>query len=172
MNATSSVVGTVLFTDLVGFTDYTDGRGDAAAVAVLEHQRRLADDALAGCPGSRVVKELGDGLMMWFPAAGAAIGGAERLMALHDDARHDGSFPLSTRMGAHHGEAAVRGDDLVGRTVNIASRVCELAGPGELLVSAETVDACAPRDRPARLRPVGPVHVKGVQEAVWLHRLG
>jgi class 3 adenylate cyclase len=171
MNPPQSIVGTVLFTDLVGFTDYNDSSGDAAAVAVLERQRRLADDALAGCDEARVVKELGDGLMLWFPTAADGICVAGQLMARFVAARHNGSFPLSARMGAHHGEAAIRGDDLVGRTVNIAARVCDLAGPSELLVSAATVAACEPRDRPDGLRPVGPVRVKGVRDAVWLHRL-
>lgn len=165
----SSVVGSVLFTDLVGFTEYNDCCGDAAALDVLEQQRSLADRILRAVPESRVVKELGDGLMIWFGRAAEAIVIACELMASIDAARAADRFPLAVRMGLHHGEALVRGDDLVGSTVNIAARVCALAGPGELLVSDEAIGA---GDTGARdLRPIGSAHVKGVSHPVWLHRV-
>jgi class 3 adenylate cyclase len=166
----ASIVGSVLFTDLVGFTDYNDSRGDAAALDVLEQQRSLADRVLRASPGSRVVKELGDGLMIWFGRADDAIILACELMASIDAARAADRFPLAVRMGLHHGEALARGDDLVGSTVNIAARVCALAGPGELLVSDEALGAGG--SGPGALRPIGPAHVKGVSHPVWLHRVG
>lgn len=171
MSGHSSVVGTVVFTDLVGFTDYNDARGDAAALEVLESQRSAAEGVLDDVDRARVVKELGDGLMLWFHDAAAAIVRTCRLMESLDRGRRTGTFPLSVRIGAHHGEAAVRGDDLVGRTVNIAARVCALAGPGELLVTDATLGACHPDDRPDGVHAVGPVHVKGVSDPVWLHRV-
>ena len=85
-------------------------------------------------------------------------------------ARTAGDLPLGVRMGMHHGEALPRGDDLVGQTINIGARVAALAGPGELLVSEEVVSNCDDLAH-AGLRPVGPVFVKGVQDAVWLHRV-
>ena len=65
MTTTPQLVGSVLFTDLVGFTEFNDARGDDAAVQVLDQQRRAIDAALAAHPGSRLVKELGDGLMVF-----------------------------------------------------------------------------------------------------------
>jgi adenylate cyclase len=73
-------------------------------------------------------------------------------------------------MGLHHGEAVARGDDFIGRTVNIASRVSDLAGPGELLVSEAFVGAVGELTS-ATFEPIGPARIKGVQEPVWLHRL-
>jgi adenylate cyclase len=167
----TEVLGAVLFTDLVGFTDYTDGLGDAAAVLVLELQRALVEDVLATCDRARVVKELGDGLMIWFATAGEGIRSACRLMWRLEAARRERDFPLAVRMGLHHGEAVARGDDLVGGTVNIASRVCDLAGPGELLVSDAVLTACDAADRPTGMEALGPAWVKGVRDPVWLHRL-
>ena len=74
-------------------------------------------------------------------------------------------------MGLHHGAAIVRGDDLVGQTVNIAARVADLAGPGELLVSDDVLDACGGAGPALHLRPVGPVTVRGVEAPIWLQRL-
>ncbi len=45
---------------------------------------------------------------------------------------------LNVRAGVHTGEVEFRPDDVVGLAVSIAKRICDLAGPGEVLVS-ETV---------------------------------
>ncbi len=173
MNATEDTgrTGAVLFTDLVGFTEYTDAVGDDGALAVVDAQTRLASEVLRGIDDARIVKELGDGLMIWFSGAAEGLRGAVALMEEMQRAHADGSFPLSVRMGLHHGSAVARGDDLVGQTVNVAARVADLAGPGELLVSDDVVDACADDELSAGLRSVGPVNVRGVQSPVWLRRL-
>ena len=163
--------GAALFTDLVGFTEYTDSVGDVAAVAVLDRQTEIAGTVLEAHPDARLVKELGDGLMIWFESAEEGLAGAVALMEAIERARAGGSFPLAIRMGLHHGEAIVRGDDLVGQTINIAARVSALAGPGELLVSDDVVTACGEAAGELRLSPIGPVSVKGVQEPVWLQRV-
>jgi adenylate cyclase len=71
----------------------------------------------------------------------------------------------------HFGEAIVRGEDFIGQTVNIASRVSDLAGPGELLVSEGVVTAARGSLVSRSFEPVGPTQVKGVQAPVWLYRL-
>ncbi|MGI9610153.1 MAG: adenylate/guanylate cyclase domain-containing protein [Acidimicrobiia bacterium] len=162
-------VGAVLFTDLVGFTEYNDAVGDPGAVRVLEDQTRMAESATETRPGARIVKELGDGLMIWFSSAIDGLEGAIALLMSVGDARSAGEFPLAMRMGLHHGGATARGRDFVGQTVNIAARVSALAGPGELLISDDVVAACAGSfDR--AVTPVGAVQVKGVQRPIWLHR--
>ena len=165
-------VGAVLFTDLVGFTEFNDAVGDARAVGVLDAQVEYAADALRGHADARVVKELGDGLMLWFTDAGAAVTAALDLMGSIETARRSGSFPLAIRMGIHHGEVVARGSDVVGQTVNIAARISNLAGPGELLVSDVALDALD-RNNTTELHcaPIGPVRVKGVSEPVWLQRV-
>jgi class 3 adenylate cyclase len=50
---------------------------------------------------------------------------------------------LRVRAGIHTGEFEVRGDDLGGLAVILAKRVCDLAGPGEVLVSSTVVDVVA-----------------------------
>ncbi len=136
-----SELGSVLFTDLVGFTEYTDAAGDAAALGVLDAQTSLVGSVLGTEADSRVVKELGDGLMVWLAHPGTAVDVACRLLEAFMQARADDRIPLAVRMGMHFGEAIVRGADFIGQTVNIASRVSDLAGPGELLVSEAVVAA-------------------------------
>ncbi|HUW03236.1 MAG TPA: adenylate/guanylate cyclase domain-containing protein [Acidimicrobiales bacterium] len=163
-------VGTIMFTDLVGFTEYNDSVGDAAALAVLDRQVSILGALLDGHADGRLVKEIGDGLMVWFAEAANGVVCAIAFLAAINEARRVSAFPLAMRVGVHHGEAIARGDDLVGRTVNIASRVADLAGPGELLVSEDALRACADRQPEVRLQPVGPASVRGVEEPIWLHR--
>lgn len=166
----AALVGSVLFTDLVGFTEFNDARGDGAALEVLDRQRLLIDDVIAAHPGSRLVKELGDGLMVWSPSADAAVGAACQFAAGVGSARDSGGFPLAIRQGIHHGPVNRRGDDLVGQTVNIAARIADLAGPSELLVSEAVLAACG-NGHDHRIEAIGPVPVRGVSQPIWLHRV-
>jgi adenylate cyclase len=165
-------VGSVLFTDLVGFTEFNDAVGDQRAVEVLDQQTRFATAAIAAQSGGRLVKELGDGLMLWFTDAAGAIDAALHLLTSIDAARQEAAFPLAIRMGVHHGEAVTRGDDVVGSTINIGARVADLAGPGELLASDVAIAAVDAEHRNTlQCAAVGPVRVKGVSEPVWLQRV-
>jgi len=166
----TQLVGSVLFTDLVGFTEFNDVSGDGAALRVLDQQRRMIDEVLDHHPGSRLVKELGDGLMVWSSEAPDALASATEFLAAVTAQRDAGSFPLAVRLGIHHGPVTERGDDVVGQTVNIAARISALAGPSELLVSDEVLHACNGMKLPA-VEPVGPVPVRGVTAPIWLHRV-
>jgi adenylate cyclase len=165
----AAVVGAILFSDLVGFTEFNGAVGDAAALALLERQTEIVNDVIGRCSQARLVKELGDGLMLWFGSATDAVSCALAIIETIDRDRAAETFPLAVRMGAHHGPAIARGDDLVGQAVNIAARICDLAGPGELLVSDELIAACDRLTSPAQ--PLGAAQVKGVADPVWLHRL-
>ncbi len=161
--------GAILFTDLVGFTAYTDMHGDRAAVEVLDRQSSLVAAAIDGA--GRIVKELGDGLMLWFDELDAGLSSTQTILESVAEARSAADFPLAVRMGMHVGDVIERGDDIVGHAVNIAARVADLAGPGELLVTDHVVQLLGASGHTAPFRPVGPTRVKGVAEPIWLHRL-
>src|SRR6476660_1059892 len=92
--------GAVVFTDIVDFTRYNAERGDDAAVELLEQQSRLVGDLLPSC--GRVVKELGDGLMLWVPDAQAALETCLAVQARVTEQQH-GDDPLFVRIGGHWG---------------------------------------------------------------------
>jgi class 3 adenylate cyclase len=163
------MTGAILFTDLVGFTEFNGVAGDLRALEVLETQTAMVSAAIARCDSARLVKELGDGLMLWFDDAAVALECTLALMATVEAARAAGGFPLAMRLGLHHGPVLARGDDLVGQSVNIAARVCEFAGPGELLVSDAVIEQAGMV--PDDVDPVGPARVKGVDGPIWLHRV-
>ncbi len=159
--------GTVVFTDLVGFTEFTAEHGDDQALALLERQELVVREALP--PEARVVKDLGDGFMLWFPDAVSALLACLALSErFEEDAATD--VPLWVRVGMHWGCPTRRGDDLVGHDVNLASRIVDVAGPGEVLLSEPVRELVDGRVRDLRLDELGPVVMKGIPDAVPLYR--
>ena len=167
----AGLVGAVVFTDLVGFTEFTAASGDESAISVIDRMRVVADAAVARADGGRVVKELGDGLFVWFPSARHAADAILAFVGAISALRAAEEFPLALRVGAHHGEVRQRGDDLVGQTVNITARIVDLAGPMEIVVSEAFVRECGDAPAGAAFDPVGPTTVKGVAETLWLYRV-
>lgn len=158
--------GAIVFTDIVGFTELTDEHGDDIALSLLERQEQLVRSALPEC--GRVVKELGDGLLLWFDDARLAL---LTCLALQRSFEHDPDLelPLWVRMGMHWGCPRMRGDDIVGRDVNLAARIVDLAGPGEVLLSEATAETIGSLPE-VEYEALGPVFVRGFADPVPLVR--
>ena len=159
--------GAVVFTDLVGFTEFTATSGDDAAVALLTTQERVVRRLLS--PDARIVKELGDGLMLYFADACDAIITTLAVLDAFAAAGESDELPLWVRVGAHWGAPTRRGTDLVGHDANVAARIVDVASPGELLVS----DAlrCAGAHQDVEFDELGPVMMKGLVEPISLYRV-
>lgn len=160
--------GTLVFTDLVGFTEYTALQGDEDALALLARQDELVMAALPA--NARIVKELGDGLLLWFEDACQAI---ETVCALQRQFEHESletDMPLWVRVGMHTGRPTKRGEDLVGHDVNLARRVVDVAAPGEILLSQATMDLAAGKLPDVHFEELGPVVMKGIPDPVPLYR--
>ncbi len=160
--------GTVVFTDIVGFTEYTALRGDEEAVKLLAVQDRIVREALP--PDARIVKELGDGLLLWFEDACAAIETSLALQERFERESTESDLHLWVRIGLHSGRQTRRGDDLIGHDVNVAARVVDMAGPGEVLISEATHLQIEDRLPDLSFEELGPVVMKGLPEAVPLYR--
>jgi adenylate cyclase len=155
-------VATVVFTDLEGFTRFTATYGDDAALATLEQHRRATAPVIRQW-GGRVVKHLGDGVMLVFTDAAAAVHAALEMVPL-------APAPLRLRAGVNTGELVVTSDDLVGNAVNLAARVTADAAGGEVLVTAATLAAAGELDGVRVLRARRRVY-KGIAEAVRVSRV-
>jgi adenylate cyclase len=164
--AVEVIEGTIVFTDLVGFTEFTATRGDAEALQLLATQDRLVRSVLPGA--ARIVKELGDGLFLWFPAPDGALRCALDLRRVLEEESATTGLPLWIRVGMHHGHALQRGADLVGNDVNVASRIADVAAPGEVLVS-DTVRSAVSPDA-VWFEELGPVVMKGLPAPIRLWR--
>lgn len=146
----------VVFTDLEGFTRFTSRAGDEAARALLADHHRLTGPIVRG-RGGKVVKRIGDGLMLSFPSAEAAVHASLELLEV--------PFELRLRAGVHCGEAVVTADDLIGHDVNVTARVAAVATGGEVLATVAVRDAVGEL-RGIRFGRARRKSFKGVGEAV------
>lgn len=154
---------TFVFADLAGFTALTEVHGDeyAADVALAfcrELGRLLPDDA-------EDLKMLGDACLLRVGDAAAAVKlGVELTCGLAPE--H--GFP-DVRVGMSTGPAARRGSDWFGSTINTAARVSELAGPGDVLLTAAT-RAAARAPAGVQFEDCGTQELRHISEPARLYR--
>ncbi len=152
----------IAFLDLTGYTALAEERGDEAAAAVASELAGVVQDA-ARAHGGRPVKWLGDGVMFHFhDPAGAIRSGLE----LVEETERAISVPA--RIGINAGAVIVQEGDYFGRTVNVAARIADYAGPRDVLVSEEARQNADVAGVDFEL--VGDVPLKGVSKPVRLHR--
>ena len=137
-NSTLSSAGlegtmTLVFTDIVDSTGLAEALGDTAwAELISRHESTIRQ--VTASEGGTVVKLLGDGSMLAFESARAAVRAAVGIQR----ASTHGSFGV--RIGVHTGEVIRTADDLLGLTVNKAARVAAAADSGSIMISSTTRD--------------------------------
>ena len=130
---------TIFFSDIRGFTDYTEEFGDEAASRIV-HEQDIIIRSQIEAYGGVVVKTQGDSFMVAFSAARGAILCAIAIQRIVAQANRDQAGPrIAIGIGINTGEPIRQEDgDYIGGTVNLASRICAAAGSGQILVSEST----------------------------------
>jgi adenylate cyclase len=149
----------ILFADLAGYARLTVERGDEEALAAVERFVEAVEQTLPA--DSRVIKTLGDEVMVVGPDAGGLVRwavGLREAIAAGDPA---------PRIGMHYGDALYRDGDYYGREINQAARVVARAGGGEVLVTRPVVEVAAGADS-VRFERIGEVGLKGFSEPTEL----
>jgi adenylate cyclase len=153
---------TFLFADISGYSRLTEQSGDEAAAEVaIGFAREVA--RMAAEHGAEVVKQVGDAVIVHTTCAARAVELGLRLRGALGPSR---ALPQS-HLGIHTGPAVRREGDWWGATVNVASRVADAAGPGELLITEATrlaVGACR-----ARLSDLGPLRFRNISAPVSVY---
>ncbi|MDQ1534348.1 MAG: hypothetical protein QOF28_2109 [Actinomycetota bacterium] len=146
-------LATLLFTDVVKSTETVASIGDKRWRDLLD---RHDDIVLREVErhGGRRVKTTGDGVLATFNGPAQGIRTA---LAIRDALA---SIGVPVRAGVHTGEVEIRGDDVAGIGVHIASRITALAAPNEVLVSRTVVDLTAGSG--LQFAPRGDHQLKGV----------
>jgi DNA-binding NarL/FixJ family response regulator/class 3 adenylate cyclase len=156
---------TILFADLVGSAALFARHGDEAADAL----RRLHLDALRAAVAEhdgREIRPTGDGLMVTFASAAAAL----RCAVAMQHATTGAEDRLALRVGVDAGEPVGGGDEPYGTPVIVAEQLCDIAEPGEILATDVVCRVAAPRLGHATA-PAGALKLRSVQERVPASRV-
>jgi adenylate cyclase len=153
---------TFVVADLVGYTALTEAQGDEHAAVVVGRFRRAVRSLVSRCAMAGL-RWTGDGVLLAFDDSRAAVDAALRLAG-----GVDGLPPV--RVGVHTGTAVRRRGDWFGAGVNLAARVADVAGGGEVVVTQATREACAELDG-VELRALQARRFKNVNGDVVLYAI-
>lgn len=165
-------MATVVFADLVGSTGIFERLGDETAGHFVTQLTSALSKTFEQYRG-RVVKLLGDGLFVLFPAEGDALAACIAIQArLQDHPVYAGGTgsPVQMQMGVDAGEIVEIDGDCFGDAVNSAARLADLAGAEQILTTQRVRDAL-PLMQQAQLRSLGPMYLRGKSDVIGVFRV-
>ena len=152
----------IAFADLAGYTRYVEEEGEEEALSYVERFIDAVGDTLP--EGARVVKTIGDEVMVVGQDVGAIVDWAVGFSRLYADERP------APRIGINSGPVLYRDGDYFGREVNLASRVVARARGGEVLVTGQVLEDARDLSH-LRVDNIGQVKLKGFSEPRSLCRV-
>jgi adenylate cyclase len=159
----------VLFADVSGSTRLYEKAGDAAALAgigsCVNLLKRISTDF-----GGRVIKTIGDEVLVVFPSATFAADGAVSMNREVAELPPIAGAKLGIRVGFHFGSIMNRDGDVFGDSVNLAARLTSLASRGQIITSEQSFRLLDGSVQ-GFCRPLYPAQVKGKALEVMLYEL-
>jgi class 3 adenylate cyclase len=136
----------ILFTDIKGFTELTERRGERYALDLLHRHDEILVGTIEEGGAGQVIKHIGDSIMAVFSEPSTAVERALRIQGAIAafNREHPDQEGLRVRIGLHMGQVAVENQtqlDLFGRHVNRASRVESLADDGQIYLTYPVFDS-------------------------------
>ena len=167
--ASTRRLAAIMFTDMVGSTASAQ-LNEAAALTLRQEQAALVRGVFAAHQG-REIKSMGDGFLAEFESALRAVQCAiEIQQRLHDRNSRTNQPPIHLRVGIHLGDVEVRGSDIFGDSVNVASRIEPLANPGGICVT-EPVFGQVRNKISNRFEKLETMALKNIQFPIDVYRL-
>ena len=151
----------IVFTDIVGFTELSSS-DEPKALALLETQRDILKPLVDKYDGEWL-KEMGDGLLLTFPTASAAVSCSIDIQKAVKDQKN-----LILRIGIHEGEITSTGGDIIGDDVNVASRIEPFSAPGGIAISGKIQQNISSLPE-YKTQFIGEPNLKGVRQNVEVH---
>jgi predicted ATPase/class 3 adenylate cyclase len=152
---------TILITDLVGSTRLESRVGPIVAEGLREEHFGLLREAVSEA-GGREVKNTGDGLMVAFPSAAAAVSCAVSIQQRFERRNQSAAEALLIKAGVSSGDASTAGGDVFGMPVIEAARLCDSCSPGQILAKEIVGHLAAGRGH--AFMSVGALELKGLPE--------
>jgi adenylate cyclase len=162
---------TVVFADLTGSTGVFEALGNAKATSAITRLTHWIGKVCSDHQG-RVVKYLGDGVLMVFEYNANAVEAVIELQRVHHV--RTGDWPESQKMGLQigmaRGEIVEQAGDCFGDAVNLASRLSDLSGSEQILATSGVIDELESQSE-VRSRCLGSLDIRGRNEACVVHRI-
>ena len=166
-----SVLSTMVFADISGSTALYEALGNERATEAVTQVTQWIGDTIEA-HGGRVVKKLGDGVLGVFGDASSAVSAMATMLRQHKVRLDRWPHPLrmEIRVGVASGEVVDVDGDCYGDAVNVASRLCERAGPAEIWATETTV-LLAGTAPDVWYRKLGMMDIRGKAEALMLYHV-
>jgi DNA-binding NarL/FixJ family response regulator/class 3 adenylate cyclase len=159
-----------LIADVRGYTSFTERKGDEAAGRLVSTFASIVREIGSQHEGA-LVEMRGDEALVVFDSVREGIRAAIEMQArFADDTAFEGNGPLPVGIGIDAGEAVPAEDNFRGNAVNVAARLCGLAGPGEVLASQE-ICHLAGRMEGLEYRDRGSIRLKNLSVPVRVIRI-
>jgi class 3 adenylate cyclase/TolB-like protein len=161
----------IVVADVVGYTRLMEHDEGGTHARLHEIRDQVVDPEIAAL-GGRIVKTAGDGMLVEFGSAAAALRFAievQRAMR----ARNQPVAPdeqIQFRIGINLGDIIVDGNDIAGDGVNVAARLETLSEPGGICVSAAVRDQIH-EDLSVEFTDIGEQHVKNIARPIRVYRV-
>jgi len=165
------VQSTVVFTDLHGSTAVFEALGNVRATeAITEITSGIARHCEAS--GGRLVKTLGDGVLVLFADSGNAVKAVVELQRQYFKKmlRTPPDLALPIRVGLASGEVEIVSGDCYGDAVNVAARLCDLSGPNQIWANAAALQGVA-ESTGVTFRMLGPIAIRGRAEPCTVYQI-
>jgi class 3 adenylate cyclase len=166
-----SVQSTVVFADLFGSTGVFEALGNAKATELVTQATSWVAQRCTA-QGGRVVKFLGDGVLVLFQDSTKAVLAVMDLQRTYQQllVRMPPKAYMPLRIGVARGGVEIVAEDCYGDAVNIAARLSELTGPHQIWVNSEAIeDGFDVPDE--RFRLLGPIHIRGRAETCKVYQV-
>ncbi|MEM7193821.1 MAG: adenylate/guanylate cyclase domain-containing protein [Pseudomonadota bacterium] len=156
----------ILAADVVGFSSMM-AKDESATMESLKKHRKIVLDPLIEAHGGRIVKLMGDGVLVEFSSVVAAVQSAIAIQ--QNTAAEDG--PIQLRIGVNLGDVIIDGSDIYGDGVNVAARLESLASTGAVCIS-DIVYQSLTGKRDMEFKDLGEQQLKNIDRPVrvwqWL----
>lgn len=160
--------GSVMFADVCDSTRLYELAGDTVALGAIRQCIALMKSRSTAAQG-RVVKTIGDEIMVLFPAAENAMQAALDMQEAVSSLPPIAGAPLSIHIGFHHGPIlSDESGDVFGDTVNLAARLTKLASRRQIITSKNAVEQLSARLR-QMTRHLYPIQVRGKNQVIELY---
>jgi adenylate cyclase len=160
----------IMAVDVVGYSRLM-GEDEAGTARVVREHRDAARPFVSD-RGGRIVKTMGDGLLLEFPSVVDAVECAaaiQRLMVERNAETYE-SKRIVYRVGVHLGDVLIEGEDIIGEGVNIASRLEGICEPGGVLISGSVYEHVLGRVE-ASFVDIGEQDLKNIARPVRAYRV-